>query len=481
MTGEDASSIGGSAQGWDLQPDAFLEPKGVDWLARTVLDVFYRQVTVQGVDQVPSSGAVVFVGNHVSGLLDPAIFMAYLPRRSRFLGKSTLWKIFALRPFLKLAAAIPVYRRQDPGVDQSKNADTFARCHQALAAGGTIALFPEGRSHNEPALVPLKTGVARIVLQSMHLYPGLEVSIVPVGLTFDDKTRFRSRLLVKVGEPIRPASPPGPESEEFWQAALELTEEVREGLESVTLNYPSWEEARLIERAAAIFARPSLDAPAEQTLAEAFATQQLFIDGYEKLLKVCPDEVHRVADEVRTYDLELESLRLRDEQVAARYAPEKVWQFTLKSFLLICCRLPLGALGSVLNYLPYRLTGLIAKRLTDSPDVASTYKVFPALVLYPLTWVAWAVVGWAVATYGFGQTDFWLGVVLAPAILSAGPISGYFAIQLHQRMDLFIEQARAFLLLRSSRKGILALKQRRMRLVARVGELADAYRRSGPS
>ncbi len=471
----------GSTQDWNLRPDAFLEPKGVDWLARTVLDIFYRKVTVQGVDQVPRSGGVVFVGNHVSGLLDPAIFMAYLPRRSRFLGKSTLWKIVALRPFLKLAAAIPVYRRQDPGVDQSKNADTFARCHQALAAGGTIALFPEGRSHNEPALVPLKTGVARIVLQSLYLFPGLEVSIVPVGLTFDDKTRFRSRLLVKVGEPIRPASPPDPESEAFWQAALELTEQVREGLEAVTLNYPSWEEARLIERAASIFARPVLEAPAEQALADAFATQQIFIDGYEKLLEVCPDEVHRVAAEVKAYDLELASLRLRDEQVAARYTPEKIWQFTLKSLLLICFRLPLGALGSVIHYVPYRLTGLIASRLTDSPDVASTYKVFPALVLYPLNWIIWAVIGWASVFWVFGQTDFWTGAVLAATIFLVGPITGYFAIQLHQRTDLFLEQARAFLLLRSSQKRILALKQRRLGLVARVGELAEAYRRSGPS
>ena len=447
----------------------------MDWLARTVLDVFYRDVVVQGAGKVPKSGGVVFVGNHVNGLLDPAIFLAYLPRPSRFLGKSTLWKIAGLRPFLRLAAAIPVYRRQDPGSDSSKNSDTFLRCHQVLAADGTIALFPEGRSHNESALVPLKTGVARIVLQALHRYPDLEVSIVPVGLTFDDKTRFRSRLLVKVGEPIRPDTPPDPESESFWEAALELTEAVREGLEAVTLNYPSWEEARLIERAAAIFSRPVLDAPAEQPLADTFATRQLFIDGYETLLEVCPDEVHRVAEEVRAYDVELKSLRLRDEQVAARYSLEKVWQFTLKSLFLIFFRMPLGILGSMINFPAYRATAAVANRLVDSPDVASTYKVFPSLVLYPLSWLGWAAAGWIMTAQALGAGGFWTCATVSMAVLLAGPITGYYAIQFHQRKDLFVEQARAFLLLRSGRRGIEALKARRARLVTQVGQLAEAY------
>ena len=357
--------------GRSLPEDAYSRPWGVDRLARFVLDVYFRRVEVRGLEHVPDTGAVIFVGNHVNGLLDPAIFLAYLPRKSRFLGKSTLWDEVALRPFLRWSAAIPVYRRQDPGVDPSRNAESFDRCHQALAAGGTIALFPEGRSHNESSLVPLKTGMARIVFDALRAYPEAEIAILPVGLTFDDKTRFRSRLLVKVGPPLRPETPIGCASTDAaWQQVRQLTDRTFEALESVTLNYPTWEEARLIEQAAAIYGRGegangADHELAETAMAESFARRRAFIAGYEELLAACPEQVHAVADEVRLYDQELSIFGLKDEEVAARFAASYVLRSTLKALAVIGIRLPLGLLGTVLNVLPFRAVAFLVRRLAD--------------------------------------------------------------------------------------------------------------------
>src|SRR5262249_31844160 len=119
-------------------------------LARTVLRIFYRDITVVGARQIPRGAPLVVVANHPNGLVDPALIAGFLPLRLRFLAKSTMWANIALRPLLALAGSVPVYRRQDPGVDTSQNVHTFARCHQVLAAGGTVALFPEGHSHSEP-------------------------------------------------------------------------------------------------------------------------------------------------------------------------------------------------------------------------------------------------------------------------------------------------------------------------------------------
>ncbi|MEM1203224.1 MAG: lysophospholipid acyltransferase family protein [Acidobacteriota bacterium] len=445
----------------DLDPDAYAQPRLVDGLARGVLDVFFRRVEVQGADRIPEEGPVVLVGNHVNGLLDPAVFAAYLPRTPRFLGKSTLWKIAALRPFIRLAAAIPVYRRTDPGVDPTKNAETFRRCHEVLAAGGAIAIFPEGRSHDEPGLVELKTGVSRIVLQAEERFPGVGTRIVPVGLTFDDKTRFRSRLLLRVGDPIDPA----PELEAYGAdprgAVRRLTERVRAGLEAVTLSYGSWDEARLIERAAEIWSRPVDDAPAERSLADAFDVRRAFLDGYNDLLERCPEEVHGVAEEVREYDELLDLHRLRDAEVASRYPPSTVLRFVAKSLWLLLVRLPLGFVGILINALPYRLADVLSRRFGSSRDVVATYKVFPALVLYPVTWLAVAVIaGWF--------AGLWIGV----AAFFLGPITGVFAVRYLQRQRFFLRQARAFLLLRSGRRGVAELRRQRQRVLGAVRALA---------
>ena len=42
----------------------------------------------------------------------------------------------------------------------------FSRSHELLAEKGALALFPEGTSHSDPALKPLTTGAARIVLEA---------------------------------------------------------------------------------------------------------------------------------------------------------------------------------------------------------------------------------------------------------------------------------------------------------------------------
>ncbi|MCG8458316.1 MAG: 1-acyl-sn-glycerol-3-phosphate acyltransferase [Holophagales bacterium] len=457
-----------------LSADSQARPRLVAGLARTVLDVFYRQVQVVDRERVPESQGIVYVGNHVSSLLDSALLLAYMPRAPRFLAKSTLWQMPVLRPFLRLAAAIPVYRRQDPGVDPAKNAETFARCHEVLAAGGAIALLPEGISHNEPGLVPLKTGVSRIVLQTLHRFPEATVRVVPVGLTFDDKTRFRSRVLIRVGEALD-ANEQGrrfaadPEAEEAREAVSDLTERIRQGLEEVTLNYPSWEEAALIERAASLYARPSLPTPAEEPLAEAFPYRHLFIDGYATLLEAAPEATHRVAEAVREYDARLELYGLTDAQLASDYPSTKVIAFTARSLLALLVRLPLGALGTVLNWIPYRLTGVAARRMAEGPDTVSTYKVFPALFLFPLFWGLLALV------CGLSQGWEW-GLV---ALFSA-PISGLFAIRFHQRLDHFLAQARAFLLLRSGRRGIADLRRRRRRVLDAVAGLVATYRKGRP-
>lgn len=449
-----------------LGPDAFRKPKGVGTLARTVLDVFFRHVEVSGLHHVPEQGAVVFVGNHVNGLLDPAILMAYLPRVPRFLGKSTLWQMAALRPFLFLAAAIPVYRRQDPGVDVRRNSETFDRCHQVLAAAGTIALFPEGKSHNEPSLAELKTGVARIVLDALRRYPEANISIVPVGLTFDNKTQFRSRLLVKVGPPIDPGTPlAGELVEEARRQARELTQVVRSGLEEVTLNYPSWHEAELIQRAAAIYSRPSLEGPTEQALEHSFEVRKAFIDGYGELLRTRPDQVHRVAEDVADYDRCLDALGLRDEQVAASYRGSLVTRFVLKSLWLLLAWLPLGLVGMVTHVLPFQGVAWAAKRLAETPDTVSTYKVFPALLLYPFTWILWAVLAGSLWGWPAGGLTF--------ALM---PLCGYGALRWVQRLDLLIERSRAFFLMRHGGAGTAEPAEQRRRILKQVSSLAEVLR-----
>jgi len=433
-------------------------------IARLALSIFFRRIEVVGAQRVPRRGPLVVVANHGNGLVDPALLLAALPRPVRFLGKSTLWRNPALRPFLALAGVIPVFRRHDPGVDPSRNAETFARCREALARGDAVALFPEGLSHGEPALQPLKTGAARIALGAAA-EGAPTVAILPVGLTFDARESFRSRALVVVGEPFDAvagaglSAPPAPPGEEP-AAVRKLTGAIGDGLRSVTAEYRSWTEARLFERAVELFDRPEIALPSTLPLAEVHRVARELRHRFEELQAEAPEATARVAAATARYDRILGWLALRDDQVAASYPWMGVLRFTIRTVAVLALGLPAALVGLALNALPYAVVRWIASRPALSRDVQASWKLFGALFVYPVVWLLEAALAWRLA-----------GPLAAVGLLAALP-AGWVALLFVERGRRLAREARAFLLLRTRPRVRVRVRAMREEIRRQVRELA---------
>lgn len=439
----------------------------VPWLARVCLKAFFRKVEVVGEESVPKGHPLVIVGNHTNSLVDPALLTGFLPATPRLLAKNTLWENPVLKPLLKLAKAIPVYRSQD-GVNMSRNTETFAAAHAELADQGAIALFPEGASHNEPALMPMKTGAARIVLEAEARYGGLGTRIVPVGLMFDRKTRFRSRALLQVGEPLDPAReillyPTDPKG-----AVRLLTDRIGRALKDVTLNYASWEEARLLERVVDLFALKERNLRQTAGLAGKISLRKAFIDGYQKMQASDPDRLAEVYKAVKRYDRLLRFFSLTDAQVASSYPASLVIRYIWRTFRLFIFRLPLTMVGIMLNWVPYQVTSHLVRRMNPDSDVSATYKLFGGLLFFPATWVLEAlIVAWL------------LGPIAAGLVLVFAPVGGYVALKNMDRREAFFEEARAYLILRTRKRLAAELADRQQQVYDSVTRLVAAYRDNG--
>src|ERR1700728_4128682 len=226
-----------------------LADRGMRGLARLLVHVFFRQIELEHGDRLPATGPVVLVANHLNGLVDGLLLMATLGRYPRFLGKSTLFKILPLWPFLKFAGVIPVYRVID-GAPGDHNVSAFATCHDILARGGAVALFPEGISHDESSLQPLRTGAARIALEAAVDSGIADVVTVAVGLTYDAKARFRSRALVRVAEPVSVSAWLAANGVEERDAVRLLTDDLAHQLTGVSPAFSSWAQAERLARVA---------------------------------------------------------------------------------------------------------------------------------------------------------------------------------------------------------------------------------------
>ncbi len=443
----------------------------VGWLCRLLLRLFFRRVAVVGAERIPASGPYLVVANHVNGLIDPMFVFGPLRIAARTLGKSTLWKIPVLAQLLDLAGAIPVHRRKDEGVDTAKNVETFARCHELLAAGGKIAIFPEGISHDEPRLQPLRTGAARIAIEAERIY-GVErplgVQIVPVGLLFEERGRFRSRVLVVVGQPIDP-------SPEIAQAAIDeiaevaavraLTARIAAAIEKITLNYASWEEARLVELGADVLDRERRARPAGERWKGELAMRRTVAAALERLRGAHPELVAAAVAAGRDYEGLLRAVGVTDDQVMARVPLRLALAFFARTIVRLGLAAPVAAVGTVLNLVPWWIVHAISARYRGEPNQIATYQLFPGMVLYPGTWLAEA--------FGVGRR---FGAGWGVAVGLAGPLAGWIALRWHERRRALWRESRAFLLLRNRREVAAELRTRRREVESAVERLASYAR-----
>ena len=97
-----------------------------------------------------------------------------------------------------------------------KNLASLAQAAKALGDGrGTVlSIFPEGKNNDDLQVTMVRTGAARLAMPAMPAMPAGVPGwrIVPVGLNYERKDRFRSAGWIHVGEPI---------NADVWRAAHE--------------------------------------------------------------------------------------------------------------------------------------------------------------------------------------------------------------------------------------------------------------------
>jgi len=394
-------------------------------LVRLALRIYFQRIEVTGVEHVPLDTPVIFVLNHPNALVDPVFLLCLAPRDVSFLAKAPLFRMPVIGYLVKQLDSLPVYRRQDDGEDVTKNQETFIAARKLLARGGTIGICPEGISHDKPGLQPIKTGAARISLAAVSTGEVRELQIVPAGLYYTSKTRFRSDALLYFGNPINvePVTLE-PDGTPPRDAVRKLSSQIEKALREVILDAKHEEELQTTARAERIFSSASNNGE-EESLKDELVLQQRFIRAYPIVQQLQPDRLRRLETRMMRFEEELNQAGVDPEELSPPGSTSRVLVAIVRRLTQFLLMLGPALIGTITHYPAYKLGGLLATRLSrDSEDVISTIKIISAMLLFPLTWIVLTVLAY-----------FLSGWLLAVVVFVVVPFCGYLAIVFYEELD----------------------------------------------
>lgn len=427
--------------------------------------VFCGRVETQGFEQLPLTGPVLLCANHPNSAFDAIVIQAVCPRLIHPLAKSGMFDNPFAQPWLKIMQAVPIYRRQDLGVDIRRNIDSFAACYQMLADGGLLLIFPEGTTHSDPHLHELRTGAARIVRGSIEA-TGTEPRVLPVGVNFSRKGMFRSDVFLKLGRPIDLRRPP---REKPHDQVRRLTCLIEDGLNAVTLSAETLEELQLTRRLERFFALRRGRVPG-QTLARHFRVQKRLIVWQHKLSEREPERVVELSRQLDRFDRLCRRLGVQDYQLTLHYRPRVVARFMVHALLVLFVVIPLGVWGWIHSAVPYNLTRILLRHFAKGLHDRDFWRMVIALGVYTISWGAQtSVVAWL---FGLGPAAVYL-ITLPPTFAMAMALE-------HQR-NWIIENIVAFLLFTRKHRLRAHLLRRRRALERELARMVRLLRQQAPA
>lgn len=150
----------------------------------------YR-IRVTGLENLPPSGGVVLIGNHVS-YADVVVLQAALPRPIRYMGASWLFERCGLRFVMRWFDVVPVVR--------TRPREALRRGAECLRAGEVVCLFPEGGISQDGELKEFRPGFSAMARMA-------EAPVVPFhieGLWGSIFSYYGGKLFRRLPRRIRP-------------------------------------------------------------------------------------------------------------------------------------------------------------------------------------------------------------------------------------------------------------------------------------
>lgn len=372
--------------------------------------IYYRRVTVLGLERIPTDKAVIFAANHQNALMDALAILFAANRPVVFLARADIFKKKWIARLLYFARILPVYRMHDGASQVEKNQTTFAETVWLLNNGSALAIMPEGAFSPGKQLLPLKKGISRIAFQTAASTDfKISLAIVPFGIDYEHPDKAGKHLLLRIGQAIDVSEFYGQYQSDPNQAMLRLREKLATSLKKEIIHVESLENARAYQ----LLGRLAYFAVEEEQnkrllRAEQFLIEQAVSRRLNSLQNSDPvlfaDMMHRSV----LLDKQLHQLGM-NEFVLVRNQPSGLMIALTLFWNLIS--LPVKIYGWIIHLLPYKVPQWFSRRVKDQQFVSSlnfgiSFFLYPVwyvllLIMMRIAGIAWSITIFAMLSWPY--------------------------------------------------------------------------------
>lgn len=467
-----------------------------DWFyrcGRALLDqtirLYYRRIEVVGRERVPLAGPAILVANHPNSTLDAFLLATQLTDcKVSFIAKDTITRHplygWLVRRFglVGVARGLDYERQRD--LSRQRNELAISTCTPRLLAGELVAIFGEGISNDSRRLNLIRKGAMRFGYAAEKAADfKLGLVWIPVGISYAAKQRFRSDVLIRVGEPFRLVDlhpQPGAREAETLQRG---TARLQHSLESLLVNIEKEDLAALTDRLSDLLGAPAASMAARVARHQHVARTLNYFNTTE------PHRLTLLEQEATRYQARLARAGLSDDVVRQRHATFQLWSSMVNVLSNATLMLP-NLYGGINSFIP-RWTAFLFRRFgresLPSRDAAATPQLQVAREAF-----AGAIGGWLGAAVAFPLQSYVVyRIVAARAGSGVGiGVALLYALTLIPSWHLFIRRRDIFRQHLANLRGAvqflihagpaLKLQPQRRRIQRQLRSLLAAYDRRAP-
>ena len=317
--------------------------------------IFFRKIYYSNRNKIPKGKPLIFAVNHPTAFLDPVLAGTFIPPTVHFLVRGDIFENPVIRAILAQLKMYPIFRFRDGFSNLKNNQATMDFCYKKLNQGKHILILAEGLTKHEKRLRPIQKGTARLAFGAIEKYGELDIAVVPVGVNYTDSHRFRSEVMMEVGNPIFIKEMMPVYDENPRKAVKQVTDRIAKELKKLVIHVADPKDDQLVNHFLDI-QRNDIEKTVLPTVSSSPKLLKKEFEAVEKINHLDQNRKTDLKNAIQDYQQELDSHQCTDVGVAQ---PEK-YNF-INSVFMILGFIPF-LIASLLNNFPLWL----AKKVADS-------------------------------------------------------------------------------------------------------------------